>query len=145
MLGGGGFGLATGWLAYRMLSSVDQYEVEILITLAIVTGGYAAAQLLHVSGPLAMVVAGLLIGNHGRSFAMSERTRERLDSFWELIDELLNALLFMLIGFELLVVRFDARFLLAGVLMIPLVLGARWLSVGLERVVTRLQRGASAG
>ena len=138
VLGGLAFGLAIGWLAYRMLSTVDQYEVEILITLAIVTGGYAAAQRLHVSGPLAMVVAGLLIGNHGRSFAMSERTRERLDSFWELVDELMNALLFMLIGFELLVVRFDGRFLLAGLLMIPLVLGARFVSVGVP--VTLLRR-----
>ncbi len=138
VLGGLTFGLAIGWLAYRMLSTVDQYEVEILITLAIVTGGYAAAQRLHVSGPLAMVVAGLLIGNHGRSFAMSERTRERLDSFWELVDELMNALLFMLIGFELLVVRFDSRFLLAGLLAIPLVLGARFVSVGVP--VTLLRR-----
>ena len=138
VLGGVGFGPASGWLAYRMLASVDQYEVEILITLAIVTGGYAAAQLLHVSGPLAMVVAGLLIGNHGRSFAMSQRTRERLDSFWELIDELLNALLFMLIGFELLVISFDPRILLAGALMIPLVLGARLLSVGFP--ITLLRR-----
>ena len=137
VLGGLAFGLAIGWLAYRMLSTVDQYEVEILITLAIVTGGYAAAQRLHVSGPLAMVVAGLLIGNHGRSFAMSERTRERLDSFWELVDELMNALLFMLIGFELLVVRFDGRFLLAGLLMIPLVLGARFVSVGVPVTLLR--------
>jgi CPA1 family monovalent cation:H+ antiporter len=75
-LGGLLFGLVIGWIAYRMLKSVDQYQVEILITLAVVTGGYALAQRLHVSGPLAMVVAGLLIGNHGRSFAMSERTRE---------------------------------------------------------------------
>ena len=81
-----------------MLKSVDNYQVEILITLALVTGGYALANRMHLSGPLAMVVAGLLIGNRGRQFAMSEQTRQRLDAFWELVDEFLNAVLFVLIG-----------------------------------------------
>jgi CPA1 family monovalent cation:H+ antiporter len=128
--GGIAFGLLLGWVAYRMLRSVDQYQVEMLITLAIVTGGYSAAHALHVSGPLAMVVAGLWIGNHGRRLAMSERTRDRLDAFWELVDEFLNAILFVLIGLELLVLDFEGRWIWLGVLAIPLVLGARFASVG---------------
>jgi CPA1 family monovalent cation:H+ antiporter len=128
--GGVLFGLGVGWLAFAMLRTVDSYSVEILITLSIVTGGYALANALHVSGPLAMVVAGLLIGNQGRRFAMSTRTRARLDAFWELVDEFLNALLFLLIGLEILLLPFSARSLAAGALAIPLVIGARWLSVG---------------
>lgn len=128
--GGVVFGLAIGWVAYRMLCSVDQYQVEILITLAVVTGGYSAADALHISGPLAMVVAGLLIGNRGRRLAMSEQTRARLDPFWELVDEFLNAILFVLIGLELLVLSFEARWIVAGLLAIPLVLLARAGSVG---------------
>ena len=80
-----------------MLRSVDNYAVEVLVTLALVMGGYALAKQLHVSGPIAMVVAGLLIGNHGRLFAMSEQTRLQLDTFWELVDEILNAVLFVLV------------------------------------------------
>lgn len=131
VVGGIGFGVALGIVAYRMLHAIDAYRVEILVTLALVTGGYALAQALHVSGPLAMVVAGLFIGNRGRSFAMSERTRERLDSFWELADEFLNAILFVLIGLEALVLRWSASTLLAGLVAIPIVLAARWASVGL--------------
>ncbi len=120
-----------GWAVYHMLASVDHYQVEILLTLAIVTGGYAAAQLLHISGPLAMVIAGLMIGNRGRSFAMSERTVERLDEFWELMDEFLNAILFVMIGIEVLVLELDPLYGVAGALAILLVLGARFVSVGL--------------
>lgn len=94
------FGLLVGYTAYLLLKSIDDYTVEVLITLAVVTGGYALAQTLHTSGPLAVVVAGLFIGNRGRRLAMSERTREHLDTFWELIDEILNAVLFVLIGLE---------------------------------------------
>lgn len=128
---GGGFifGGLLGWIVYRMLRSVDAYQVEILLTLALVTGGYALAQLLHVSGPLAMVVAGLLIGNRGRSLAMSERTVHHLDTFWELVDEFLNAVLFVMIGMEVLILDMTPAYLLAGLLAIPLVLGARFLSV----------------
>ena len=91
-------GLAIGYLAYLMLKSVDNYQVEVLITLALVMGGYVLAREIHTSGPLAMVVAGLMIGNHGRALAMSKTTREHLDTFWELLDEILNAVLFVLIG-----------------------------------------------
>src|SRR5208337_4480600 len=101
--GGAIFGLGIGLLAYRMLKSVDNYQVEILLSLALVWGGSSLADALHISGPIAMVVAGLLIGNQGRSFAMSKMTTEHLDLFWELVDEGLNAVLFVAIGMELLV------------------------------------------
>lgn len=131
-LGGAALGVALGYLAYRMLRSVDNYQVEILITLALVMGGFGLADLLHTSGPIAVVVAGLLIGNHGRKWAMSETTREHLDNFWELLDELLNAVLFVLIGLEVLVLSFKQPYLLAGLVAIPMVLVARWLSVVLQ-------------
>lgn len=131
-LGGAALGLVLGYVAYRMLRSVDNYQVEILITLALVMGSFALADLLHTSGPIAVVVAGLLIGNQGRQWAMSEKTREHLDSFWELLDELLNAVLFVLIGLEVLVLSFQRSYLVAGLVAIPLVLAARWLSVVLQ-------------
>jgi CPA1 family monovalent cation:H+ antiporter len=129
-IGGVLFGLAIGWLAYRMLKSVDNYQVEVLLTLALVMGGYAFAHAIHVSGPIAMVVAGIFIGNRGRLFAMSENTREHLDSFWELMDEILNAVLFLLIGLEILVLTIKGNYLIAGLIMIPVVLLARFISVG---------------
>jgi CPA1 family monovalent cation:H+ antiporter len=130
-VGGAVYGLLIGVAAYRLLKGVDNYQVEILISLALVAGGYALAHALHLSGPIAMVVAGLLIGNHGRSFAMSETTVEHLDSFWELIDEILNAVLFVLLGLEVLAVTFTGRHLAAGLLAIPVVLLARWVSVAM--------------
>ncbi len=130
-LGGILFGLALGLLAYLMLRRVDNYTVEVLVTLAVVAGGYALALLLHTSGPIAMVVAGLLIGNQGRLLAMSESTREHLDTFWEMTDEILNAVLFVLIGLEMLLIPFTGPRLWAAFLAIPLVLAARFLSVNL--------------
>lgn len=131
-LGGAALGVALGYLAYRMLRSVDNYQVEILITLALVMGSFGLADLLHTSGPIAVVVAGLVIGNYGRQWAMSETTREHLDNFWELLDELLNAVLFVLIGLEVLVLSFKQPYLLAGLVAIPMALAARWLSVVLQ-------------
>lgn len=146
--GGAMLGLALGWLTYRLLKGVDNYRVEVLLTLALVSGGYALASALYTSGPIAIVCAGLIIGNHGRRFAMSETTRQHLDTFWELIDEILNALLFVLIGFEVLVLTFSTGLLLAGVFAIPALLGARWLSVAIPvallRGRTRFSRGAVA-
>ncbi len=130
--GGAGLGGVLGLAAYRMLKSVDNYQVEVLITLALVMGTYTLASHLHLSGPIAIVVAGLLIGNHGRALAMSERTRAHLDDFWELIDEILNAVLFVLIGLELLVLTFTPQYVLAGILVIPVVLMARLLSVSIS-------------
>lgn len=129
-VGGIALGLALGYVAYRMLQTVDNYHVEVLITVALVIGGYSLAAALHTSGPLAMVSAGLLIGNHGRRLAMSERTRRHLDTFWELIDEILNAVLFVLIGMEVLVLTFSGRVLLAGAVAVPMVLLARLVTVG---------------
>ncbi len=129
--GGVLFGLIAGGLAYWMLKSVDNYQVEVLITLALTTGGYALAEVLHLSAPIAIVVAGLLIGNHGRLLAMSTHTRQHLDTFWELVDEILNAVLFVLIGLEVLILALREEYLLAGLLAIPIVLLARFISVGL--------------
>ncbi len=139
-VGGALLGLGAGWVAYRMLREVDDYPVEVLVTLALVSGGYALAGALHLSGPIAVVVAGLLIGNHGRLMAMSERTRGHLDSFWELTDEALNAVLFLLIGLELLVIHFSLDLLLVGLAMIPAVLGARFVSVWVPVTALRFVR-----
>ena len=129
-LGGAILGFCLGWLAYVMLKRLDNYQVEILITLSLATGGYALAEALHLSAPIAVVIAGLFIGNHGRRCAMSDKTREHLDTFWELVDEILNAVLFVLIGLEILVLTVYERELLAAMLLIPLVLLARFISVG---------------
>lgn len=129
---GGGLvlGLGAGWLCYRLLRDVDDYHVEILLTLALALGVYVLAQSVHASGPLAVVFAGLLIGNTGRRYAMSERTNARLDDFWELVDEVLNVVLFLLIGLEVLVLPLVPPVLLLGALAIPITLFARFLSVG---------------
>jgi len=130
---GGGllFGLLLGELTFRLLRSIDNYQVEVLLTLAAVMGGYLLATRLHVSGPLAMVVAGLLIGNRGRSLAMSDTTRHYLDLFWELLDEILNAVLFVLIGMEVILIRFPDGIAIAAAAAIGVTLLARGLTVGL--------------
>jgi CPA1 family monovalent cation:H+ antiporter len=136
---GGGlvFGLLIGAVAYWMLKSVENYQVEVLITLALVTGGYALANALHLSGPIAIVVAGLLIGNHGRMLAMSDEVRDHLDKFWELVDEILNAVLFVLIGLEVLILTFNRAYILAGIILIPLLLAARFVCVGIPVVILK--------
>jgi CPA1 family monovalent cation:H+ antiporter len=144
-VGGALYGLLLGYVAYRLLSTVDNYVVEILITLALVAGGYALAETLHTSGPLAMVVAGLFIGNHGRRFGMSERTREHLDTFWELIDEILNALLFVMIGLEVLILDRQGTYLLLGLLAIPIVLMVRMVTVGTPITLLSRFRSYPAG
>ena len=139
-LGGLVFGFILGLLAFHMLKRVDNYSIEVLITLAVVTGGYSLAQILHTSGPLAMVVAGLFIGNQGRLFAMSDTTREHLDAFWEMTDEMLNAILFVLIGLEVLAIKFDALTIEAAFIAVPVVLLARFISVSLPIALLRLRR-----
>jgi CPA1 family monovalent cation:H+ antiporter len=136
-VGGIVFGLLIGLLVYRLLKTVDDYQVEILLSLALVAGGYALADTLHLSGPIAMVVAGLLIGNHGRSFAMSPTTIDHLDLFWSLVDEILNAILFVLIGLEVLILTFSRSYLVAGMLAVVIVLTARLVSVGLPVWILR--------
>lgn len=129
---GGGvlLGLAIGWIGFRAMRTIDEYNVELMISLAVVMGGYSIAGWLHVSGPVAMAVAGLLIGNAGVKFAMSDTTRDYVLKFWALIDELLNAILFLLIGLEVIAISPHPRLLIAGAAAIPLVLAARALSVG---------------
>lgn len=128
---GGGvlWGFVVGMIGFYLLRSIDNYQIEVLITLAMVTAGYRLASEWHISGPLAMVVAGLMIGNHGRYLAMSDITRERLDVFWELIDEVLNAILFLLIGIELFVVQFTGATVGMGIILIAVVLASRYLAV----------------
>ena len=129
-VGGAVLGLVLGWITFAMIRSVDQYLIEVLLTLALVMGGYALASAIHFSGPIAMVVAGLMIGNPGRARAMSDSTRDHLDTFWELLDELLNAVLFVLIGLEVVVLTFSGDYLLAGLILIPYVLVVRFICVG---------------
>ena len=131
---GGGvlLGLALGTLGYYVLGSIDDYEVEILVTLALVVGGYGLASALHFSGPLAMVVVGLMVGSENfRRDTMSEQTSLYVDRFWEIIDVLLNGLLFVLIGLEIVVLPFNPIYLWLGLLSIPLVLGSRLASLAL--------------
>lgn len=136
-LGGAVLGLALGWFTFALLKSVDNYEVEVLLTLALVLGGYALAGKLHVSGPIAMVVAGLVIGNHGRAKAMNEVTRHHVDMFWTMLDELLNALLFVIIGLEVVVLTFSGAYLMASLIAIPMVIAARFVCVGVPVTVLR--------
>ncbi|HBH07628.1 MAG TPA: sodium:proton antiporter [Flavobacteriales bacterium] len=129
VFGGLIFGFAMGYIAYRLMRSISNYEVEVLITLALVMATHVISVYLHLSAPLAVVVAGLLIGNRARGDAMGEQTENYIDKFWELVDLLLNAILFVLIGLELLLVEYHINWLLAGVLLIPLVVLARYAAV----------------
>ena len=130
---GGGLlvGGVIGWIAYHMLAQTDSRRVELLITLAITSGGYVLAEELGTSAPLAMVVAGIIIGNYGRTRAMSAKTREHLDSFWELIDEILNAILFLLIGLEMMIIKVEGPTALLGFVCIFVALAARFISVSI--------------
>jgi CPA1 family monovalent cation:H+ antiporter len=134
--GGLAFGLALGGLLYYMLRSIDKYSIEVLLTLAGVLGGYLLATKLHVSGPLAMVIAGLVIGNQGRDTAMSDATRHHVDLFWELIDEILNAVLFVLLGLEIILLSLSWRLFGLSVAVIAITTFARWLTVGLPISLT---------
>ena len=137
-IGGCLFGALIGALAFWAMRSIDEHNLEVLITLALVMGGYALALHLHVSGPVAMAVAGLLIGNHGTRLAMSETTRQHLGSFWSLLDEVLNSVLFLLIGLEVVAISLDLPHLTIGAFAIVAVLLARAIAVGLPVLV--LQR-----
>ena len=128
---GGGLvaGLAVGWIGYLAMRDIDDFNVELMISLAIVMGGYSICRWVGVSGPVAMAVAGLLIGNAGVAYAMSETTRDHVLKFWALVDELLNAVLFLLVGLELVAVAPDRPLALLGLLGIPLALASRAVSV----------------
>jgi len=138
-VGGGVFGFLIGYVVLQMLKRVDDYQVEVLLTLALVAGGSTLAAKLHISAPIAIVVAGLIIGNHGRRDAMSETTRRNLDTFWELLDEILNAILFLLIGLEIIILDVAPGYLLAGVLLALLVLASRFIAVGIPVTLLKLR------
>lgn len=138
---GGGilFGLVLGAILYYMLQSIDSYQEEVLLTLAGVIGGYALASHWHLSGPLAMVMMGLMVGNRGRALAMSDKTRHYIDLFWELIDEILNAILFVLIGLEVVMIAYSANLFVAAGLTIIIALLARFIVVGMTTRTFRHQ------
>ncbi len=145
IFGGVLFGLVMGWIALQMIRRTDNYQVEIMVTLALAMSGYAIAAHAHVSAPIAIVIAGLLIGSHGRATAVHEATLHRLDDFWELVDEVLNAVLFVLIGLEVLVIQVTGDLILAGLIAIPLTLAARWISVGVPIRLMRRSRTFEPG
>ncbi len=127
--GGALLGAVTGWLAYRAMARIDKYPVEILVSLGIAAATYAIALRLHLSGPIAVVITGLLLGNRGARIGMSEETQRHLFGFWELVDVILNSVLFLLIGLEVLVLSIDTSFGWIALAAIPLVLAARLVSV----------------
>ena len=130
VLGGIALGGLLGWISYRLMKSINDYDIEVIITLAAVMGGTVIAHKLHLSAPLAMVTAGLIVGNETvRASSMSEVTEKYVDKFWELLDILLNAVLFVLIGMEMLVLVFDGKYILAGLIAIPTVLLCRYISL----------------
>lgn len=144
-LGGIALGVAAGYLAFLALRSIDDYVVEVLVTLALVTATYGVATRLHVSGPLAVVAAGLLIGNPGARLGMSERTRDYLFNFWAMMDEILNSVLFVLIGFEVLALSFVTGVTTLALVVVPLVLAARFVSVSLPLYGLGLMRDRPRG
>ncbi|MDG1380272.1 MAG: sodium:proton antiporter [Flavobacteriaceae bacterium] len=130
VIGGISLGLVLGWITYKLMKSIDDYEVEVIITLAAVMGGTLLAQQFHLSAPLAMVTSGLIVGNETvRSNAMSKITETYVDKFWELIDVFLNTILFVLIGMEMLILTFKTGYIIAGLIAIPVVLICRYLSL----------------
>lgn len=144
-IGGAVLGLITGWIAYKAMSTMDEHMLEILLSVGIVAATYAIALRLHLSGPIAVVVAGLLVGNRGAKLAMSDHTRDTMFGFWELIDEILNSVLFLLIGLEVLVIALDPSFAWLAVLTIPLVLSARLIAVSIPILTLSLRQTFTAG
>ncbi len=143
--GGAVLGGVSGWLVFQVMRRIDDYALEVLLTLALVMGGYSLATAIHVSGPIAVVVAGLLIGHTGVKLGMSQETRAYVDSFWKLIDEILNAVLFLLIGLEVLALSLETRYLLIGLASIPLAVAARFVAVGLPITCLGLKRSFTRG
>ncbi len=144
-VGGALLGMVFGYIAYRLMMSVDEHNLEVLITLGLVIGAYALALHIHVSGPIAVVVAGLFIGNHGAKFAMSEKTREHVFQFWSLLDELLNAILFLLIGLEVLILSVSLSYLMLAFIAIPVVLLARLTAVSLPIKLLSIRENFTEG
>ena len=143
--GGAALGLAAGFIAYKAMKSIDDHNLEVMITLALVMATYGIASALHLSGPIAVVLAGLLIGNRGSRLAMSEKTREHVHTFWSLLDEIMNAALFLLIGFEVVALTLTGEVGILMVLAIPIVLAARFISVGTPLTLLGLRREYTKG
>ena len=144
-VGGVALGLGAGYAAYRAMRTIDEHSLEVLITVALVMGTYALASRLHLSGPLAVVVAGLFIGNHGKRFAMSQGTRHHIETFWSLVDEMLNSLLFLAIGFEVIAITITGQVVGAALVAIPVVLLARFIAVSLPITVLGLRQEFTTG
>ena len=144
-LGGAALGLAFGYVAFRALKSIDEHNLEVLITLALVMVTYGVAAALHLSGPIAVVIAGLLIGNKGTRFAMSEKTRDHVQKFWSLLDEIINSALFLLIGFEVFALSISGNVVLLMIIAIPLTLAARFISVATPLTLLSLNREFTKG
>lgn len=144
-MGGALLGIVLGWLTFRLMRRIDDYSLEVLLTLGLAFGGYELAVYLHVSAPIMAVCAGLLIGDIGAKHGMTEETRNYVDAFWKLIDEILNAVLFLMIGFEVFAIAFDLEMLTAGVMAIALALVARLAAVAIPVMVLRPFRSFSPG
>ena len=144
-LGGALLGITLGWLTFRVMRRIDDYSLEVLITLGLAFGGYELAVYLHVSAPIMAVCAGLLIGDVGAKYGMSVETRKYVDAFWKLIDEILNAVLFLMIGVEVFAVAFDANYLVAGFAAIALALVARLAAVAVPVLMLKPFRSFSKG
>ncbi len=132
--GGALLGLIGGYVTFILMKNIDDYVIEVVATLALVTGAYSIALSLHISGPIAMVIAGVFIGNTGKKFAMSEKTREHLTDFWHLIDEILNAALFILIGFQVIVLSSDSTVLFISILAVFVAVLARYVAVSIPLI-----------
>jgi monovalent cation:H+ antiporter, CPA1 family len=136
-IGGIGVGIAVGFIGYRMMKSIDHFQTEILISLAMVMGGYTFCHFIHVSGPLAMVAAGIMTGNRGKALAMSDVTRDYLGKFWEVTDEILNAILFLLIGLQIVVANLVPGYLLTGLLVAVIIVLIRFVSLFIPSLAFR--------
>jgi len=136
---GGGLilGLVIGYLGYRLIKSIDHYQTEVLVTLAVVMGGYTLAHLTHVSGPLAMVIAGLILGNPAKSKGMSDITADYVDKFWELVDEIMNGILFVFIGLQFIEISYTARIEVVSAIAVIIALLARFISLWIPAQVVR--------
>lgn len=138
-VGGVLLGIVIGVIGYKLIASIDNYQVEVLITLAVVMGGYTLSHYIHVSGPLAMVVAGIITGNHGKQYGMSHVTAEYIDKFWELIDEILNAILFVLIGLEVLILESSPTIIWVSLIILVVSILTRFISLWIPSLFIKLK------
>ena len=138
-VGGIILGIIIGIIGYKLIASIDNYQVEVLITLAVVMGGYTLSHYIHVSGPLAMVIAGIITGNHGKKYGMSDMTAEYIDKFWELIDEILNAILFVLIGLEVMILQTSATILWVALILLVISIITRYISLWIPSLFIKLR------